>query len=718
MKHKAIVIISALLIIAGACKEPENNSVPYAPPDPDAQISSMKIAGFPVTLGEAGGNESSAKEGAVTITGPWANKTVTNPKIQIVYTRNAEVEYAVSKTDFAEAKPESLSDGSTLWVKIADYSTEKAKISYYKIKVTVQNSAEGYGVKDPAWAADAYNAKYRVFPNAPEYGILSYDDIGAKAPASYWNTQGHNHKYPDLFHFANGNRVETTADWENRRQEISNILQYYMHGRMPSIDTDVLRISWKDNGNTCNIKLIHIPSNRRASFDVAHTPPASAQAGSKNAILLFGVGMAPNASRHPGWGTAAFQTAWGGSESNRTGTCATLYGLSGSAADTPSVNMEYAWAMSVILTVIEQGGLGGYYDPAKVGIYGFSRYGKAAMLIGAFAESLGGNRIGETFIGSAGSGGPALDRFIAQTGYKQFAEDPLPLGAEGAKDWAYLDSITWYQKQLDDTPAAVSSGNNVNRGVIRGWTTATPGIPPNSLIYNETADFTVKPYIHATKGPNADPVYGIRDNFGGIQVLAQARGETPGWFSARFKDLSDLHNGLDLDHDFDQTGRGKEGVVCTMPFDAHFISALIAPRIVYYEDGYDTTRNNTEAQWANWLINDEVYQMYAEKENDPLIIWRNAIKFYHIPHSHYAWQDQDEYDLVSAIYAGTQPDAKFRTPPFPVDDPRYRWDFNRMDFGRTGHPTIAERVKLMRESVAPVKAMDTRGLLDAPEPLD
>jgi len=709
---KALVVFGVVLFVLGACKQPAaNNSGP--PASDAAAILSMNIARFPVTLGTPGGSAGSVSaEGSVTIAGPWADTTVPAPKFQVIHTGNSSLEYAVGATPvFEAARPVSLANGSTLWVKVTGINV--ADVSYYKIKVTVQNSNAGYGAKDAAWAADAYNAKYRVFPNAPEYGILSYEDIGAKAPYSYWNTQGHNHKYPDLFHFANGNKVETLADWENRRTEISNILQYYMHGRMPSIDTDVLKIMWRDRENTCTVNLTHLPSGRTARFEVVHTPPTGATAD-KNNILLFGVGMPPNGSRHPGWGIATFQTTWGGVESNRSGTCATLYGLDVNSGDTPSVNMEYAWAMSVLLTVIEQGGLGGYYDPAKVGIFGFSRYGKAAMLIGAFAESRGGNRIGQTFIGSAGSGGPSLDRFIAQVGYKEFAEDPLPVDGSGAKNWSDLTSITWYQQKLNDTSAAADN----NRAVVRGWTTATPGIPAGSLIYNETINYTVKPYIHAAKGPNADPVYGIRDNWGGIQVLSQARNETAGWFSLRFKSLNDLHDGLDLDHDFDQTGRGKEGVVCTMPFDAHFISALIAPRVVYYEDGYATTRNNTEAQWANWLITDEVYRMYAEQSDDPSIIWRNAVKFYHIPHAHQTYQDDDEYELTMAIYGKSPVNAKFRTPPFPVDDPRYRWDFNRMDFGRHGHPTIAERVRLMRESPVPVKAMDTRGLLDNPEPLN
>jgi len=168
--------------------------------------------------------------------------------------------------------------------------------------------------------------------------------------------------------------------------------------------------------------------------------------------------------------------------------------------------------------------------------------------------------------------------------------------------------------------------------------------------------------------------------------------------------------GLKLDKD------STHGVVCTMPFDAHYIAALIAPRIIYYEDGYNTVRNNPEGQWANWLICDEIYQMYAEQKGDPSIIWRNAIKFYDIEHMHYNYQDQDEYDLVTAIYSGIKPNDKFRTPPFPVDDPRYRYDFERMDFGRPGHPSIAARVGKMRDKR--VKPMDTRGLLDNPELLN
>jgi len=556
-----------------------------------------------------------------------------------------------------------------------------------------------------------YDARFRIFPNAPGSGILTYpwgsgtdNYFDKNAPVSYWNGKRHNHKYPDLFRFANGSKVNNIADWEERRKEIFNILQYYMHGRMPSIDPSVLEITWNDSANTCTINLRHIPSGRTAVFNVTHTPPAGAVANAKDKIILFGVGQNPT-GRDSSWGTATLETSWAGSESSRSGTCTTLYGLSPSALDTPSINMQYSWVMSIILTVIEQGGLNGYYNPEKVGVYGFSRWGKAAMCIGAFAESRKGNQIGFTFIGSAGAGGPSIERWINQLGFKEHKEDPLPINKKGAANNNDLKGITWYLQEIEN-----NNGNNatyydwgtwvtgrIAYEVVRGWTDSTPGIPAGSHIYNDY-----------TKGFTRNP--GPPNSWGQIQTMAQARSETPGWFSARFGQFSDLHDGLRADRN------SSHGLLCTMPFDSYFITALIAPRIVFYEEGYNTMRNNPESQWVNWLICDEIYQMYAKELNQPLIIWRNAIKFYDIPHTRITQQDQDESALVNAIYSSSQPDNKFRTPPFPVDDPRYRWDFDRIDWGRPGHPTIAERVRRMRESPVPVKAMDWNGLLDNPVP--
>ena len=756
---KKILMTGAVLLMAAmtvlfvvGCPDADTNQTSTD----DATIRTLRITspGFSpaatVTLGTPAATAAGVtKVGAVTLKSAAKDEEdeptleVKNPTRTInLIDRSAKVEYATGTVQatpgaFSATFPTSLKNNEYLFVKV----TSGKKTQYYVIKVTVQFAGSNITINpdDPLppisnfdnWASDSYNQEYRMFPSAPDGNeILTYpwgsgtnNYFDQNATVDYWKNK-HIHKYPDVFHFANGRPVRNIADFELRQQEIFNILQYYMHGRMPSIDPEVVNITWTDSGNNSNITVTHIESGRTANINVSVTLGTNvAAAGSRQGILAFGVGGAPSA--RAGQSTSSFSVSWGSnSESARTGTVVTLYGLTGSALDTPSVNMSYAWAMSVILTAIEGGAFGGRYDPTKVTIYGFSRYGKGAMCIGAFAKGRGGSQIGATFIGSAGAGGPVVDRFIPQAGYLNHTADPLPWDGPGATVYEDLKGITWYQRSLTGatvegisiaTPAASSGSTNYDREVVRGWNAQTPGMIDGSLIYGETTDWTFLP--HTTT------------DFGWIQNLIQARHEQPGWFNARFDTLGDLHDGLNLDMDHStnpQTNRGREGIACNLPADSHYIAALIAPRIVYYEDGYNTRRNNPEGQWANWILTDEIYRMYAEELNDPTIIWRNTIKMYHITHGHQSYQDADERALIDNLWAETPKTEqelkaalmKLRTPPFPIDDPRYRFDFNRMDVGRPGHPTIAERVYKMRNSPVKVKPMDWRGLLDDPEPLN
>jgi len=702
----------------------------------------VALAGCPEDVGPGTGTGTGTDpdEYTVTINPNIQNGTVTaNPTSGV---QGTSITITATPADGYRLKAGSLKRGASLSAMTTTINNNKFSMPNRDVFVTaIFEQGAGGNPEDPlppipdfnTWASDSYNVQYRVFPNAPvgneivtyPWGSGTNNYFDQNAPVSYWNGK-HIHKYPDVFHFANGRPVRNIADFELRQEEIFNIIQYYWHGRMPSIDPSVVEITWTDSGNNSNITVRHLETNRTTNINVSVSVGTGVAAeGSGEGILAFGVGGAPSARARQS--TANFSvsgTVWGGNENNRSGQVVTLYGLTASADDTPSANMSFAWAMSVILTAIENGAFRGRYDPNKVTIYGFSRYGKAAMCIGAFSQGRGGSRIGATFIGSAGSGGPVVDRFIPSAGYLNHTEDPLPWDADtsnpGAIRYEDLKGIIWYQRNLsgvtvDGISIATSGAGTADRQVIRGWTSETQGVLPSSIIYDETVDNTWNTFATT--------------DFGWIQNLTQARHETPGWFSARFNTFTDLHDGLDLDHDHTTTNpnlnRGKEGIACSLPADSHYISALIAPNIVYYEDGYDTERNNPEGQWANWLLSDEIYQMYADELNDPRIIWRNAIKMYHIPHQHNSYQTADETALIDNLWDESKSEAdlkaalmKLRIPPFPVDDPRYRWDFNRMDVGRPGHPTIAERVYKMRNSPVPVKAMDWRGLLDDPEPLE
>jgi hypothetical protein len=583
------------------------------------------------------------------------------------------------------------------------------------------------GVSDSEWAAA--NPTY-VWPDVTPDRILTFDDMPA---VSYWNSKGHMHAYADPFHFANGNRVTGVKDWETRRREISRIMQYYEYGIMPSIAGDVIEITYTNSGVAqTNFTVRHIESGRTFSFSIPVTLPPGAEAliGKRSLGMTGGF----NVSTTHGLGNYTFSTGTFASESNGSGAVPNLYGLDFLDASSPSANVSYAWGMSIILTALEwspeEAGVEspedlpfrGYFAADKVGYTGYSRGGKAAECIAAFAEGRKGTRLAFVAIGSAGSGGPALERYLAPAGYRPNGvwSDPLPLDSEGVQAFGSFVGKPWYLLKISDNRSATR--DNVAYKAVRGFAP-----------YNE-------PYTREEIAFNQIKV-AQANAWSGIQSLSEGRRETPGWFSVRFREFVDLHPNLDIDYVATGNPNGKWGIICTTPFDQHFLSLLIPPMGVHFNDGFRVPRNNIESQFANWVILDEIYKMYAEEAeagnqkllamvngNPDLFIWRNTIKIYDQTHGPTA-EAQDYGDVMLAqLEYRLPPDQgypyKFRDPPFPIDDPISRFEYYRMKWGRPGHPTIEERVRKWittengGSAASPRKAMDWRGLIDNPEPLN
>jgi hypothetical protein len=591
-------------------------------------------------------------------------------------------------------------------------------------------------------------------------------DINKLPPPSTWNAMGHQHAFPDLFHFANGNKVVTLADWENRRKEISKIIQYYEYGVMPPIadqgqigvadNAEDVIITWQDSSGGATAAITIQYKERSWTVTINTTLPAGANPANKynpatgegGYPLYFGGG---GANWEGGTGNFPLSGTWA-SESDGTGNVPNLFGLNPADPSSPSANSSYAWGMSVILSVMEgidlnnngtieddECGFGRWYNPRKIGITGYSRNGKAAECIGALAESRGGRRVGHVGIGSAGSGGPSLERFISLAGYKvegQYA-DPLPLNGPGLMDYNGLVGKPYYVQKVNNgddifpnmagsakwapTPGGTSDNNRFI--LARGW---SPYFDPYiaTPTNGETGGAVPAP---ATNGITT-PFIGWQtpaNTWSGIQSLSEGRNETPGWFSVRFREFTDLHYGLDIDHVRGNEGRGKYGVLCTIPFDQHYLAALIAPNGVMFQDGYSQTRNNQEAQFANWVIIDEVYKFYGEQESNPeKYIFRNAFVMTWGDHGGNTGNETPDrnYHARAVFNGGTDNAAtaaadpmlaKMRAAWFPVDDPVSRFDYYRMNWGRPGHPTIAERVQ---KRVEPIIGDYTTGEASRPFP--
>jgi hypothetical protein len=723
----------------------------------DATAKSITIADVPAVMGTPSADSSQVTAGSVTIYSGGGGAAA--PTIVIDREPSSTVRYAKTDTadgipSFSTALPTNLANNNCIWIEIK--SEDASATLIYKIVVSGISSTlvYGRGEPDPTWMAA--NSKF-VFPNLGANELLTLEKM---PDVSFWNARGAMHAYPDLFHFANGNAVKTLADWENRRKEISLILQYYYMGILPPITPDIVDITFTNSGTNSNITIRHRASGRTQALNLTTTLAANLQTEANRGNLPLYSGASANTTVYRGGIMGQLMSPSGAN-------LVSLYGLLSGDPSNPSDNMAYAWGMSVMLSAIEgidlnldgeidpinERAFSGWYSPNLVGITGGSRNGKAAEASAAFAESRKGARVAHVSISSAGSGGPSLERFISPAGYRVdqaspaptaltnpnsgygWPADPLPVDGVGVNSFDGLVGKPWYIKYIQNgdpmygpagTPSWAATlggtGGDARRmRAVRGWSPYFEDFqttPPNNSAYSATlgkhTSATV-PFIGWQSPAEA---------WSGIQSLSEARNETPGWFSGRFQQFADIYPGLDIDHVIGQESRGDYGVLVTIPFDTHFETALIPPNGVIFADGFIVPRNNPESQFANWLIIDEVYKFLGEQEGDPeKYIWRNgqmmnwgthlsstteeaATRLYHLQ----AIADGN----TNTTYAMANPNlAKLRDPMFPVDDPITAYDYYRITWGRPDHPTIAQRI---HSRVDPIMEDYYRGEMGHPRP--
>ncbi len=479
-------------------------------------------------------------------------------------------------------------------------------------------------------------------------------DINNLPDPAFWNKLGHEHQLPNPFRFADGHMVKSAKEWPSRREEISKIIQFYEYGMLPPLPDSVTfeTISGAGTGNPV-IKIIMKVGDKTAILNVGAKLPE----GKGPFPALINCSFGDNTDffdkliNDNGWARISYNVNMVASEMDHSGVVENLFSYKDykTDLDAPSVLMAYAWGVGRIIDVIESGAFENKIDAQKLAMTGFSRWGKAAMVIGAFAKSKKGTQIAVTAPGSAGSGGPAIERFLSSTG----AEDDY---IASIKD---LPGKELYLKKIEDN----------NPSAKEYAVKAVLGMEPFNEKYDET---------HNGWTNKAD--------WGGIQTLAQARNEVPAWFCERFRQFTDLHHGLNLDYAEDQPDRTPHGYLCTIPFDQHFLASLVAPRALFIYDGFKTYRNNVESQYLNYLAVSEVYSL-LDADNSV------GIKLYNIPHMSYDYEVQDIIDFGNAYFAKKAPLAKFKEPPFPINDPRSRMDYKRLDWAAPGRTPLADQIK-------------------------
>lgn len=273
---------------------------------------------------------------------------------------------------------------------------------------------------------------------------------------------------PDPFKFQDGTMMKSKADWTKRREELSQLIQKYEYGPYPAKPD---KVTGTLNGNTLNVKVDY--KGKSINYNVTITRPQGD--GPFPAMILISSMMpgitAQNLSPR-GVATIVFQPNEIAADAKNPLRAGKLYTLYGTDCKTSAL-MGWGWGIHRIIDALESTP-DAKIDPKHIGVAGYSRYGKGALVAGAFDE-----RVALTVPGGSGAGG------------------------------------------------------------VGSWRAADP--------------------------------------ISGVQTLKQINGEAPQWFT-------------------DDFGANFIGRTFNLPFDAHEIIALCAPRAIIVQEGTtDSWNNNANA---------------------------------------------------------------------------------------------------------------------------
>lgn len=204
---------------------------------------------------------------------------------------------------------------------------------------------------------------------------------------------------PDPFTFLDGSKVTTRADWTCRRAEIAALAQKFEFGNKPCTPYSATTATFNSSNNTLTVTVTE--NGKTISFDCTITYPAT---GTAPYPAMIGIGFSfLNNNELSNLGVAIInfpcdQIAEQQSTGSRgKGKFYDLYCSNHSAG----ALMAWAWGVSRLIDALEKTPEANI-DPTRLGVTGCSRYGKGALVAGAFDE-----RIKLTIPQESGSGGAA-----------------------------------------------------------------------------------------------------------------------------------------------------------------------------------------------------------------------------------------------------------------------------------------------------------------------
>jgi hypothetical protein len=209
---------------------------------------------------------------------------------------------------------------------------------------------------------------------------------------------------PDPFEFTDGSRVAARADWQRRRAELKELVQHYAYGHQPPApdQLEVVAVAGpkgQGTGSTSSLTLnvrVRV-GERQGGFAIALTLPAGT--GPFPAFISAG-GLNLPQFLERGYAVAEFNPRDVAADSaGRGGIFYAFYPESDAGA-----LMAWAWGFSRVVDALAQLST---IRVDQLAVTGHSRFGKAALVAGAFDE-----RIALTAPASSGLAGTGNYRFF------------------------------------------------------------------------------------------------------------------------------------------------------------------------------------------------------------------------------------------------------------------------------------------------------------------
>ncbi len=334
----------------------------------------------------------------------------------------------------------------------ADYDAASFEANYDKAKLEQYRAEALSGTLDDATISAYYNAVIKMMSG------ITYDGVHKSALGFEAD-----HNLPDPFTFENGSKVKTAEDWTLRHDEIQELYEFYMYGKLPKAEETGLKKTFSESNGTYTVSLSREYEGKTLTGSFTFKvdfPQGENPRDEKGWPYIINYGGNVSGAQNAGYAVVEYSNN-GNVASNNSYYNGVFYTMYPECKGNDYVNgvgplAARAWGVGLIIDCIEaEVGDLGRLNPANSVVSGFSYLGKNALVTGVLED-----RIAVTNPQHSGIGGAAMLRYSSQGkvydtatyGISHLVDRTEPMGQVQGQGMAWVKTIFADFIGADSTP--------------------------------------------------------------------------------------------------------------------------------------------------------------------------------------------------------------------------------------------------------------------------